>query len=248
MYAVAGRSYLASTRVRRPLDQQPPRAARRGRRDPVRVRLDLPARQRRGEPRRRHAGHRSSGPPRSRSGRSCSATPTSAAPTSGSPVSCGRPTSALLPMGGAVSQVAGPNWALIGDAAACVNPLNGEGIDYGLETGRLVVEVMGEHDDLSTVWPGAAAGQLRRGVLDRAAAGRPGHPARAAAHPRTGRHALGLADDPGPALDGQPGRPTTTATGRRGSGAGRADGPWRGTSDRPSRDQPIVRPSRGPLG
>jgi geranylgeranyl reductase family protein len=63
------------------------------------------------------------------------------------------PTSALLPMGGAVSNVAGPNWALIGDAAACVNPLNGEGIDYGLETGRLVVEVMGEHDDLSTVWP-----------------------------------------------------------------------------------------------
>ena len=63
------------------------------------------------------------------------------------------PTSALLPMGGAVSQVAGPNWALIGDAAACVNPLNGEGIDYGLETGRLVVDVMGAHDDLSTVWP-----------------------------------------------------------------------------------------------
>ena len=43
--------------------------------------------------------------------------------------------SALLPMGGAVSGVAGPNWALIGDAAGCVNPLNGEGIDYGLETG-----------------------------------------------------------------------------------------------------------------
>jgi menaquinone-9 beta-reductase len=63
------------------------------------------------------------------------------------------PTSALLPMGGAVSHVAGPNWALIGDAAACVNPLNGEGIDYGLETGRLVVDVMGEHDDLSSVWP-----------------------------------------------------------------------------------------------
>jgi len=31
--------------------------------------------------------------------------------------------SALLPMGGAVSGVAGPNWMLIGDAAACVNPL-----------------------------------------------------------------------------------------------------------------------------
>jgi geranylgeranyl reductase family protein len=63
------------------------------------------------------------------------------------------PTSALLPMGGAVSNVAGPNWALIGDAAACVNPLNGEGIDYGLETGRLVVETMAAHDDLGEAWP-----------------------------------------------------------------------------------------------
>jgi geranylgeranyl reductase family protein len=67
------------------------------------------------------------------------------------------PTSALLPMGGAVTGVAGPNWALIGDAAACVNPLNGEGIDYGLESGRLVAGVLAEHSsdraDLSTVWP-----------------------------------------------------------------------------------------------
>ncbi|MBB6627277.1 geranylgeranyl reductase family protein [Nocardioides sp. KIGAM211] len=63
------------------------------------------------------------------------------------------PTSALLPMGGAVSHVAGPNWALIGDAAACVNPLNGEGIDYGLESGRMVVDVMAAHDDLSGAWP-----------------------------------------------------------------------------------------------
>jgi geranylgeranyl reductase family protein len=61
------------------------------------------------------------------------------------------PTSALLPMGGAVSNVAGPNWALIGDAAACVNPINGEGIDYGLETGRLVIDVLDE--DLALVWP-----------------------------------------------------------------------------------------------
>ncbi len=63
------------------------------------------------------------------------------------------PTSALLPMGGAVSGVAGANWALIGDAAACVNPLNGEGIDYGLETGRLVAELMADDGDLGTVWP-----------------------------------------------------------------------------------------------
>jgi flavin-dependent dehydrogenase len=60
--------------------------------------------------------------------------------------------SALLPMGGAVSGVAGPNWMLIGDAAACVNPLNGEGIDYGLETGRLAAELLGA-EDLSSVWP-----------------------------------------------------------------------------------------------
>ena len=63
------------------------------------------------------------------------------------------PTSALLPMGGAVSHVAGPNWALVGDAAACVNPLNGEGIDYGLEGGRLVVDLLLEGADLSTAWP-----------------------------------------------------------------------------------------------
>ena len=62
--------------------------------------------------------------------------------------------SALLPMGGAVSGVAGPNWMLIGDAAACVNPLNGEGIDYGLETGRLAAELLGAHvRDYTAAWP-----------------------------------------------------------------------------------------------
>jgi geranylgeranyl reductase family protein len=63
------------------------------------------------------------------------------------------PTSALLPMGGAVTNVAGPNWALIGDAAACVNPLNGEGIDYGLESGRLVADMIASGDDLAIAWP-----------------------------------------------------------------------------------------------
>ena len=85
-------------------------------------------------------------------------------------------------MGGAVSGVAGPNWMLIGDAAACVNPLNGEGIDYGLETGG---------------WPPScsapatcrrrgrrATAALRPGVLGRAPAG-------------------AVADDPAvPAVDG----------------------------------------------
>jgi menaquinone-9 beta-reductase len=72
--------------------------------------------------------------------------------------------SALLPMGGAVSGVAGANWALIGDAAGCVNPLNGEGIDYGLETGRLVADLFAagsgagrgsgtSRADLVNAWP-----------------------------------------------------------------------------------------------
>lgn len=60
--------------------------------------------------------------------------------------------SALLPMGGAVSNVAGENWMLIGDAAACVNPLNGEGIDYGLETAQLAVEMLDERD-FTLLWP-----------------------------------------------------------------------------------------------
>ncbi|MCX5041676.1 geranylgeranyl reductase family protein [Aldersonia sp. NBC_00410] len=60
--------------------------------------------------------------------------------------------SALLPMGGAVSGVAGPNWALVGDAAACVNPLNGEGIDYGLEGGRMLADLL-DAPDLTALWP-----------------------------------------------------------------------------------------------
>lgn len=66
------------------------------------------------------------------------------------------PWSALLPMGGAVSGVSGPNWVLVGDAAGCVNPLNGEGIDYGLETGRLAAELLAGTDartDLASTWP-----------------------------------------------------------------------------------------------
>ena len=70
--------------------------------------------------------------------------------------------SALLPMGGAVSGVAGPNWMLIGDAAACVNPLNGEGIDYGLETGRLAADML-DSRDLSAAWPALLQAHYGRG-------------------------------------------------------------------------------------
>jgi geranylgeranyl reductase family protein len=69
--------------------------------------------------------------------------------------------SALLPMGGAVSGVAGPNWLLVGDAAGCVNPLNGEGIDYGLETGRLAAELLAA----GVGRPGAAADAVWPTVL-----------------------------------------------------------------------------------
>ena len=67
--------------------------------------------------------------------------------------------SALLPMGGAVSNIAGANWMLIGDAAGCVNPLNGEGIDYGLETGHLAAEILihtkeNSALDYKHIWPG----------------------------------------------------------------------------------------------
>ena len=65
-------------------------------------------------------------------------------------------------MGGAVSGVAGPNWMLIGDAAACVNPLNGEGIDYGLETGRLAAEMLGS-GDLTRAWPAVLQQHYARG-------------------------------------------------------------------------------------
>jgi len=73
--------------------------------------------------------------------------------------------SALLPMGGAVSGVAGRNWMLIGDAAACVNPLNGEGIDYGLESGRMAVELLGSGDlaNLSKAWPNVLQSHYGRG-------------------------------------------------------------------------------------
>lgn len=70
--------------------------------------------------------------------------------------------SALLPMGGAVSGVAGPNWMLVGDAACCVNPLNGEGIDYGLETGRLAAALLDE-PDLQRAWPALLQEHYARG-------------------------------------------------------------------------------------
>jgi geranylgeranyl reductase family protein len=58
----------------------------------------------------------------------------------------------MLPMGLSVGPVVGPNWLLVGDAAGAINPFNGEGIDYALETGRLAAAAA--HRALSAGDPG----------------------------------------------------------------------------------------------
>ncbi len=50
----------------------------------------------------------------------------------------------------------GAGWVAIGDAAGLVNPMNGEGIDYGLESGMLAA-------DLFLRESGDGARALRRG-------------------------------------------------------------------------------------
>jgi len=50
-----------------------------------------------------------------------------------------RPRAWRLPM--SVTRRSGPGWVAIGDAAGLVNPMNGEGIDYGLESGMLAADL-----------------------------------------------------------------------------------------------------------
>ena len=59
-----------------------------------------------------------------------------------------RPQAWRLPM--SAVQRHGPGWAAIGDAAGLVNPMNGEGIDYGLETGILISELFVANPSLAT--------------------------------------------------------------------------------------------------
>ncbi|MCY4663535.1 MAG: NAD(P)/FAD-dependent oxidoreductase, partial [Acidimicrobiaceae bacterium] len=49
-----------------------------------------------------------------------------------------RPRAWRLPM--SVVRRHGPGWAAVGDAAGLINPMNGEGIDYGLESGMLLAD------------------------------------------------------------------------------------------------------------
>ena len=50
-----------------------------------------------------------------------------------------RPRAWRLPM--STQRRVGPGWLAIGDAAGLVNPMNGEGIDYGLESGMLAADL-----------------------------------------------------------------------------------------------------------
>ena len=63
-----------------------------------------------------------------------------------------------LPM--SVQRRHGPGWVAIGDAAGLVNPMNGEGIDYGLESGMLAA-------DLHLLDPATAPAEYDRQVGDR---------------------------------------------------------------------------------
>jgi geranylgeranyl reductase family protein len=60
----------------------------------------------------------------------------------GDPVA--KPIGGKLPMSFSVGPKSGQNWVVVGDAAGAVNPFNGEGIDYGYETGRLAARVVAE--------------------------------------------------------------------------------------------------------
>ena len=57
-----------------------------------------------------------------------------------------RPRAWRLPM--STQRRHGPGWIAIGDAAGLVNPMNGEGIDYGLESGILAADLF--LDDVAT--------------------------------------------------------------------------------------------------
>lgn len=54
----------------------------------------------------------------------------------------------------------GPGWVAIGDAAGLVNPMNGEGIDYGLESGMLAA-------DLFVADPSSAPAEYDRQISER---------------------------------------------------------------------------------
>jgi len=71
---------------------------------------------------------------------------------------CDKPRAWRLPM--SCVRRHGPGWVAVGDAAGFVNPMNGEGIDYGLESGTLASE-------LFLADPGSAPAHYDREVGER---------------------------------------------------------------------------------
>jgi menaquinone-9 beta-reductase len=69
-----------------------------------------------------------------------------------------RPRAWRLPM--STTRRHGPGWLAVGDAAGLVNPMNGEGIDYGLESGMLAADLF--LDD-----PSSAPARYDREIGDR---------------------------------------------------------------------------------
>ena len=55
-----------------------------------------------------------------------------------------KPVGGALQMSFSRSPLVGPGWLVIGDAAAAINPWNGEGIAYAYETGRIAARLVGE--------------------------------------------------------------------------------------------------------
>jgi geranylgeranyl reductase family protein len=55
---------------------------------------------------------------------------------------CSVPTGGRLPMSFAVGPRVGRDFVVVGDAAASINPFNGEGIAYGWETGRIAADAI----------------------------------------------------------------------------------------------------------
>jgi menaquinone-9 beta-reductase len=64
-----------------------------------------------------------------------------------------RPTSGRIPLGASVGPHAGPSYLVIGDAAGMVSPLNGAGVEYAYESGRLAAHVL--HEALADDSPAA---------------------------------------------------------------------------------------------
>jgi menaquinone-9 beta-reductase len=57
-----------------------------------------------------------------------------------------RPIAERLPLGLSIRPQSGPTFLVVGDAVAAVNPFNGDGLAFGLESARLAAEVL--HDAL----------------------------------------------------------------------------------------------------